>query len=280
MQTNNINGNVSTEHSQSGRDTITSAFQKAQTKRSAALMPYFTLGYPDRQTALNVVEAIAPYSDLIELGVPFSDPLADGPTVQHSTQIALENGTTVTDCLSMVSELRERGVTTPFCLMGYYNPMIAYGLERYVNDAKAAGAQGFIVPDLPPEEAEEFLQLTSAAGMAYIYLLAPTSNADRIAQVTAVANGFIYLVSVTGVTGARASLHHDLDAFIERVRAQTDASLAVGFGISTPELAASVGALADGVIVGSALINAVNAADDKPQAAAEFVQSLAAALEK
>ena len=271
---------MSTEHSQSGRDTITSAFQKAQTKRSAALMPYFTLGYPDRQTALNVVEAIAPYSDLIELGVPFSDPLADGPTVQHSTQIALENGTTVTDCLSMVSELRERGVTTPFCLMGYYNPMIAYGLERYVNDAKAAGAQGFIVPDLPPEEAEEFLQLTSAAGMAYIYLLAPTSDADRIAQVTAVANGFIYLVSVTGVTGARASLHHDLDAFIERVRAQTDASLAVGFGISTPELAASVGALADGVIVGSALINAVNAADDKPQAAAEFVQSLAAALEK
>ncbi len=271
MQTDNMNKN--------GRITISTAFQKAQTKRSAALMPYFTLGYPDRATALDVIEAIAPYSDLIELGVPFSDPLADGPTVQHSTQIALENGKTVADCLSMVSELRERGVTTPFCLMGYYNPMIAYGLERYVNDAQAAGAQGFIVPDLPPEEAEEFLRLTTAAGMAYIYFLAPTSDANRIAQVTAVANGFIYLVSVTGVTGARASLHHDLGAFIERVRAQTDASLAVGFGISTPELAASVGNLADGVIVGSALINAVNMADDKPAAAAEFVQSLAAALE-
>ncbi len=280
MRENSMNGKAFTEHSGNGRKTITTAFQKAQSNRSAALMPYFTLGYPERQTALDVIEAIAPHSDLIELGVPFSDPLADGPTVQHSTQVALENGTTVADCLAMVTELRERGVTTPFCLMGYYNPIIAYGLERFVNDAKAAGAQGFIVPDLPPEEAEDFLRLTADAGMAYIYFLAPTSDAERIAHVSAAANGFIYLVSVTGVTGARASLHHDLGAFIERVRAQTDASLAVGFGISTPELAASVGALADGVIVGSALINAVNAAaNDKPAAAAEFVKTLAAALE-
>lgn len=258
-----------------GRRRIAAAFAQAQQSQTAALMPYYTLGYPDRQTALAVIEAIAPYSDLLELGVPFSDPLADGPTIQRSTQVALENGTTVAGCLEMLTELRQRGVDKPAMLMGYYNPILAYGLERYVHDAAAAGADGFIVPDLPPEEAEELEQATVAAGLALIHFLAPTSNPARIAQVAGRAQGFIYLVSLTGVTGARTAVQTDLAPFIGRVRQQTGVPLAVGFGISTPEQAAQIGGLADGVIVGSALINAVNRAEeDKPGAAAAFVRAL------
>jgi tryptophan synthase alpha chain len=257
-----------------GRTRIIAAFAQAQQTQSAALMPYFTLGFPDRATSLDVVEGIAPYSDLIELGVPFSDPLADGPTIQRSTQIALENGTSTADCLAMVGELRRRGVEKPFLLMGYYNPVLAYGIEAYVRDAAAAGADGFIVPDLPPEEAGEFEQAAQAAGLAFIHFLAPTSSAERIANVAARAQGFIYLVSLTGVTGARTQVQADLGAFVARVRAQTAVPLAVGFGIGTPEQAAKVGALADGVIVGSALVNAADKAEDKAGAAAAFVASL------
>lgn len=261
-----------------GRSRIAAAFHQASQTQTAALMPYFTLGYPDRATSLAVVEAIAPYSDLLELGVPFSDPLADGPTVQRSTQIALENGTTSADCLAMLHELRERGVTTPVLLMGYFNPILAYGIANYVRDAAEAGAAGFIVPDLPPEEAAELEALADAAGMVLIHFLAPTSSPARIAAVTARAQGFIYLVSLTGVTGARRQLQHDLGDFVARVRAQATVPLAVGFGISTPEQATQVGRLADGVIVGSALINAVAGSEDKVEEATRFTRSLQAAL--
>ena len=260
---------------ENGRFRIAAAFQNAQQTRTAALMPYFTLGYPDKDTSLDIIEAIAPYSDLIELGVPFSDPLADGPTIQQSTQISLENGTTVAGCLEMVKELRRRGVTTPFMLMGYYNPVLAYGQEQYVKDAAEAGADGFIVPDLPPEEADELEAIATESGMALIHFLAPTSNEERIADVTARAQGFIYMVSLTGVTGARSAISDDLADFIERVRAQAKVPLAVGFGIGSPEQAGTVGEMADGVIVGSAVINSANAVDsEKPNAVAEFVRSL------
>ena len=265
--------------STNGRARIAAAFARAQQAQSAALMPYYTLGYPDRQTALDVVTAVAPYSDLLELGVPFSDPLADGPTIQHSTQIALENGTTVSGCLAMLRELRQRGVTTPVMLMGYYNPILAYGITNYVRDAAAAGADGFIVPDLPPEEADELEQTAAAVGLVLIHFLAPTSSPARIANVAGRAQGFIYLVSLTGVTGARTAVQTDLASFVARVRQQAHVPLAVGFGISTPQQAAQIGGMADGVIVGSALINAVDRADaDKPGAAAAFVQALRAAL--
>ena len=264
--------------SESGRARIAAAFQKAQQRQTAALMPYFTLGYPDRETSMAVIEAIAPYSDLVELGVPFSDPLADGPTIQRSTQIALERGTTTAACLEMVSALRRRGISTPFMLMGNSNPILASGEARYVRDAAAAGADGFIVPDLPPEEAGDLERLADAAGLALIHFLAPTSSPARIGKVTVRAQGFIYLVSLTGVTGARRSLQQDLADFVARVRARTSLPLAVGFGISTPEQAAAVGRLADGVIVGSALINAADTADDKPAAAAQFVRTLQQAL--
>jgi len=263
-----------------GRDHIAAAFAQAQETQSAALMPYFTLGFPDRATSLDVVEAIAPYSDLIELGVPFSDPLADGPTIQRSTQIALENGTTTADCLAMVRELRARGVNKPFMLMGYYNPILAYGIEAYVRDAAAAGADGFIVPDLPPEEADEFEQAAQAANLVLVPFLAPTSNPERIADIAPRAQGFIYLVSVAGVTGARTQVQSDLGEFVARVREQAQVPLAVGFGIGTPEQAAKVGGLADGVIVGSALVNAADKADAKAEAAGAFVASMQAGLKK
>lgn len=257
---------------------ISAAFTQA-VRGAAALMPYYTLGYPDRETSLDIITAIAPYSDLLELGVPFSDPLADGPTIQHSTQVSLEQGTTVTGCLEMLAELRRRGVTIPILLFGYYNPFLAYGLDALVKAARQAGAQGFIVPDLPPEEADDLEAAAHREGLAYVHFLAPTSSPTRIAAVTSRAQGFIYLVSVTGVTGARQSLQSDLYGFIGRVRSQTTTPLAVGFGISTPQQAADTGRLADGVIVGSALINAVNAEPaDKPAAAARFVQSLQKAL--
>lgn len=260
-----------------GLEAIAAAFEQA--RGTAALMPYFTLGYPSREESLAIIEAIAPYSDLLELGVPFSDPLADGPTVQHSTQVSLEQGTTLADCLDMVAELRRRGVRTPVLLMGYYNPFLAFGLDKLAHAAVESGAQGFIVPDLPPEEAYELAGAAAAEGLAYIYFLAPTSNPQRIEIVTTLANGFIYLVSVTGVTGARQAIDSDLDGFVGRVRGQTTSPLAIGFGISTPEQAARIGRLADGVIVGSALINAINAAEhDKPAAAATYVASLKAAL--
>ncbi len=264
--------------SANGRFRITTAFHQAQQTQLAALMPYFTLGYPDKATSLAIIEAIAPYSNLLELGVPFSDPLADGPTIQHSTQIALEQGTTTAVCLEMLHTLRQKGIHTPALLMGYYNPILAYGPARYVQDAAAAGADGFIVPDLPPEEADELEQLAQAAGLVLVHFLAPTSHPARIQAVARRAQGFIYLVSVTGVTGARQQLQTDLQTFVSRVRAHTDVPLAVGFGISTPTQAAQVGQLADGVIVGSALINAVNRATDKPAAAAEFVRQLRQAL--
>lgn len=269
-----------TDTHENGRSHVAAAFDQAHSRRTAALMPYYTLGYPDRATSLDIIAAIAPHCDLLELGVPFSDPLADGPTIQHSTQVSLEQGTTLSGCLEMVRELRARGVTVPFMLFGYYNPLLAYGLDRVVADARDAGVQGFIVPDLPPEEATELEQLAEAAGLVYVHFLAPTSSPHRIEHVTARARGFIYLVSVTGVTGARGSLHDDLAPFVARVREQTTAPLAVGFGISSPAQAASVGQMADGVIVGSALINAIDAADDKPAAAAAFVQSLQTALNK
>ncbi len=245
----------------------------------AALMPYFPLGFPDAGTSLNVIEAMSKAgADAFEIGLSFSDPLADGPVIQHATQIALEKGITVAKSLALIAELRSRGVTQPFLLMGYFNPMLTYGLERFVNDAAAAGVDGFIVPDLPPEEADELDRLCADRGLGLIYFLAPTSTDERLKLVAAKARGFIYLVSLTGVTGARAKLAENLGNFVDRVRHATSTPIAIGFGVSTPEQAADVSRLADGVIVGSRVVQIVDRADDKAQAAAQFVRELKSAM--
>jgi tryptophan synthase alpha chain len=259
---------------------IAEAFANAQKVQCAALMPYYTLGYPSKDVSLAIIEAISANSDLIELGIPFSDPVADGPTIQQSTQLSLENGTTSESCLEMVRELRERGVMTPFLLMGYYNPILAYGEQRFVQDAADAGADGIIVPDLPPEEADSLERHASVYGLAIIHFLAPTSNHRRVRLVVARASGFIYMVSVTGVTGARGSLPNQSTRSLSDVRALTDLPIAVGFGISTPAQATRIGKQADGVIVGSALINEVDKAQNKPELAARaFVEKLQIALQ-
>lgn len=234
-----------------GVQRIAQAFSKGR----PAFMPYSVLGYPNRQASLEVITAVVEAgADLLELGVPFSDPLADGPTIQAATQKSLENGTTVKDCLAITRDLRRQGVDTPALLMGYINPMLAYGLEQFVADAAASGVDGFIVPDLPPEEAGELEALCDARGLALVYLLAPTSTPNRIKLAAEKSRGFIYLVSLTGVTGARSDLPPGLAEFVARVRQQTGTPLAVGFGIGNGEQARAVAQLADGVIVGSALV--------------------------
>ncbi len=244
-----------------------------------ALMPYFTLGYPDYDTSLDIIQACAQAgADAMELGIPFSDPLADGPTIQHSTHVALEQGMTVARCLQGVRDLRARGVTIPFILMSYLNPLLAYGLSDFVAHAAAAGANGLIIPDLPPDEGEELRMLCQEHDLDLVFLLAPNSPPARVQQVVQASRGFIYLVSVTGVTGVRETLPPHLPQFVQRVRAATQKPLAVGFGIATPQQAAAVGQLADGVIVGSALIKAVTAAEDPVAAAETFVASLRDAL--
>ncbi|MBI5566702.1 MAG: tryptophan synthase subunit alpha [Chloroflexi bacterium] len=245
----------------------------------AALMPYFPLGFPDAATSLDVIVAMSEAgADAFELGLSFSDPLADGPVIQHATQIALEQGITVAKALAMIAELRARGVKQPFLLMGYFNPMLAYGLERFVNDAAVAGVDGFIVPDLPPEEADDLDRLCADRGLGLIYFLAPTSTDERLKLVAAKARGFIYLVSLTGVTGTRSKLADNLGTFVDRVRHATTTPIAIGFGVSTPEQAADVSRLADGVIVGSRLVQIVDRAEDKAQAAAQFVRALKSAM--
>lgn len=263
----------------SGLEHIAVSFAAAKAEKRAALMPYFTLGFPTRNASLAIIESIAKSgADLIELGVPFSDPLADGPTIQRSTQVALHNRIRLADCLEITAELRSRGVRQPLLLMGYYNPVLAYGPARFVADSTAAGVSGFIIPDLPPEEAGDFEADCAVYGLALVYLLAPTSTPERITMISERGQGFLYLVSLTGVTGARNTLPPDLQAFVKRVRACTELPLAVGFGISTAEHVRSVAQIADGVIVGSALINAVEGTERPAQAAAAFIGGLRAAL--
>ncbi|MCS6872346.1 MAG: tryptophan synthase subunit alpha [Anaerolineae bacterium] len=258
---------------QSGLDAIVQTFQRAKTERRATFMPFFTVGYPDLPTSLHVLQALAEAgADALEIGMPFSDPLADGPTIQHASQVALERGTRLSDCIDAVRTLRARGLDVPLVMMGYLNPLLAYGLERFVTEAAEAGASGFIVPDLPPEEAEEFRALCDAHGLGFTPLIAPNSTPTRITEVAKTARGFLYLVSVTGVTGARDTLPSDLTEYIARVRALTDLPLAVGFGISKPSQARQVAAHADGVIVASALIRLMESEG------IEAVRSLAASL--
>ncbi|MCA9883525.1 MAG: tryptophan synthase subunit alpha [Anaerolineae bacterium] len=259
-----------------GLEAIAEIFQQAKDENRAAFLPYFPIGYPDYDTSLDAIAAMAEVGvDGFEIGVPFSDPLADGPTVQAATQKSLENGTTVKTCLHAVHKLRERGITQPMLMMSYANPLVAYGSEQFVIDAKAAGADGLIVPDLPPEEAAYFADACAREGMALVFFLAPTSNDARIQLVAENARGFIYVVSLTGITGARDALPADLSQTIANIRRLTDTPLVLGFGISTPEHARMMNSLVDGFIVGSAMVRAAKeGVDAVGKLAAELRNSL------
>jgi len=246
-------------------------------KNKPIFMPYFPLGYPDLDTSIDVIEALAKNgADLIEVGLSFSDPLADGPVIQKATQVALEKGITVKKSLAAVAELRKRGLDIPLVLMGYYNPMLAYGLERFVRDAGQAGADGFIVPDLPMEESDEFENV--AGDLPLIRMLAPTSSPERMEIIARNARGFIYLVSVTGITGERKSLAEGLGDLIAKVREHTSTLVCVGFGIGTPEQAKEVGRMADGVIVGTACVRTIGGSETPVETAQQFAAEFHSAL--
>jgi tryptophan synthase alpha chain len=234
---------------------IAETFARLRREGRLALMPYLTVGFPERQSTLDLVPALeAAGASLFELGVPFSDPLADGATIQRATQRALDNGVNLAACIETVAALRARGVQAPLLLMGYYNPLLRYGIERACADLAVAGGDGWIIPDMPPEESADLHAAAAAHGLDLIMFVAPTTPDERIAAIAARASGFIYVVSLTGVTGARASLSANLGAVIERVRHVSDLPLVVGFGISSAAHVADVARIADGAIVGSALI--------------------------
>ena len=256
---------------------IAETFARLKADGRTALMPYLMTGFPERDSALELAPALeAAGADLFELGVPFSDPLADGATVQRASERALANGVRLPFCIETAALLRARGVRAPLVMMGYFNPFLQYGLTRFAAAAAAAGIDGLIVPDLPPEEAEECQAACRAAGIDLILFVAPTTPDERIAEVARLSSGFIYCVSLTGVTGARLELWEGLPDFLGRVRRHTDLPLVVGFGISTAAHVRQVGAHADGAICASALINAIEAAPLEQQVAAAtaFLRSL------
>jgi tryptophan synthase alpha chain len=256
---------------------IAATFARLQGEGRGALMPFVTVGDPSPDRSPEVLRAVVRGgADLIELGFPYSDPLADGPTIQKSSQRALAAGTTLDQVFAIAAALRQE-TDIPLVLMTYFNPILQRGPERYLATAKEVGIDGLIVPDLPPDEGAEFY----AAGIDPILLLAPTSTDDRIRLACDGGRGFIYYVSLTGITGARADLAADLSEKLTHIRGFTDLPLAVGFGISTPDHVAEVTRFADGAIVGSALVRVVEEhrdAADLPERVEAFVASLAAGV--
>ena len=242
-----------------------------------ALAPYITIGFPDVPTSEELVRTVLDSGgDMLELGVPFSDPLADGPTIQMTTYRALQNGVTVSECLAVVRRLRASGVEAPLVFLGYYNPYFRYGIESFLDDAADAGVDGMIVPDLPTVEATQFGEMCRNRGIHLIPMLAPTSSDERIKDACKAAGGFIYCVSLTGVTSARRTLSRATAGLVERIRQHTDLPILVGFGVSTEEHLVEIGTYAEGAAVGSALLDAIDKAppDGKVEAARDFIHSL------
>lgn len=262
---------------------IDARFSELKRRSEAALIPFITAGDPNMETTLKVLAALEEGgADCVELGVPFSDPMADGLTIQRSSERALKKGTSLPLILEMVREFRRKS-EMPVILFGYYNPFFRFGLERFTCKARAAGVDGILCVDLPPEESGELSRRTRAQGLDSIFLLAPTSDARRIKLVAERGRGFIYYVSVTGVTGARKSFEDRLPQQVARVRRYTSLPVGVGFGISTPEQAAWVASFADAVVVGSALIGIMEKArrqQEKVRRAGVFISHLKKAMRK
>ncbi|WP_059052530.1 tryptophan synthase subunit alpha [Paenibacillus senegalimassiliensis] len=236
---------------------LDAAFAKLKADGRTALIPFITVGDPDPETTLDILEALEQAgADVVELGVPYSDPLADGPVIQRASERALRHGITIASCIRTAAQARERGISLPFVLFTYYNPVLQMGIEGFLQEVNAAGISGLIIPDLPFEESEEMLALADAANIKLIPLVAPTSS-GRISRILDRARGFIYCVSSLGVTGERTSFHTDVDEFIASVKAQTDLPVAVGFGISSREQVQRFAELCDGAVVGSAIVRKI-----------------------
>jgi tryptophan synthase alpha chain len=254
---------------------IASVFAKPDHK---AFIPYVTVGYPDIEATLRVVPLLAESGcDLVELGIPFSDPIADGVTIQKSSFHALQNGVTPKVCLEVAQKLN-RELKIPLVFMSYFNPILAYGLEEFCTACASSGIDGLIIPDLSPEEGSALEIITQNHGLDLIYLLAPTSTEKRIQLVALKSRGFIYLVSVTGVTGARDNLPSGLEAFVTRVRKVAAQPLCLGFGISTPQQARQISKIVDGVIIGSRIIQLIDE-DKSLNLVQDFARQLREALD-
>jgi tryptophan synthase alpha chain len=259
---------------------IDAFFNDSRRQGCKALITYLTVGYPTTDATLEIAQALVDGGcDIIELGIPFSDPLADGATIQRASQRALEAGITPHKCLEVAAKLRKR-VDIPLLFMGYYNPMLHYGLDKFCAASHKAGIDGFIVPDLPPDEGSEAEAIMKKHGLDLVYLVAPASaSEERLKFIAGRAQGFIYVVSLKGVTGARAVISNDLDKFISRVRKVTDKPLCVGFGISTPEQAQRVAGLADGIIIGSRILDIIEKSKRPAADVKAFIQDVRTAID-
>lgn len=254
---------------------IGQTFRTLKQKGKKAFIPYIMAGDPSLEITEKTVHLLKECgADIVELGVPFSDPLADGPTIQRASERALLNGITLKKVVSFVKTLRNT-TEVPIVLMTYFNPVFKYGPGRFVTDAADAGVDGVIIPDLPPDEAGDFIKLSRKAGLDTIFLIAPTSTEDRIKKVTKAARGFVYYVSITGITGSVLTLDGSMDVVISHIRRHTEKPVAVGFGISRPEEASVVSGMADGVIVGSAIVRMLH---ESPEALRQYLVSLRKAI--
>lgn len=261
---------------------IDKMFEEKRVAGKTAFIPYVTAGYPDLKTTEALIPALEKSgADLLELGVPFSDPIADGPTIQKASTLALENGATLSKILSLAKSVRKK-VKMPILLFSAYNPFVRYGLERLVKRCRNAGIDGLLIPDLPPEEADDLISLCRDADLRLVFLIAPTTTSERTRLIAEKSSGFIYYVSTRGVTGARKSLPKDVAKHLTEIREFTDKPVAVGFGISRPEHVVSLKDKADGIIVGSAIIRKIESGKnvkERVRLVSGFVKSLTSVLD-
>jgi tryptophan synthase alpha chain len=262
---------------------IAEAFRKAESEDRATFIPFLTAGFPDYATAEEILVALEDNgADIIEIGLPFSDPLADGPTIQHSSRIALDNGVTPPEVFRFVSRVRSR-LSCPLVIMTYVNPVLSMGLDMFAAKAKETGVSGVIIPDLPPEEAEDWIKAADDQNVDTIFLVAPNTPLPRTEFVSSKTSGFLYYVSMTGTTGSDVVLTDDVLNHLNHVRNKSDSPVAIGFGISQPEHAAALASKADGVIVGSAIIREIIAQESpkaQVQSVSKFARSMSQALHR
>jgi tryptophan synthase alpha chain len=265
-------------------DRLAARFASCAAQGRAALVTFVTAGDPDRTTSAAILRALtANGADIVELGMPFTDPMADGAAIQLGNIRSLDAGMRLRDLLAMVADFRREDAATPIILMGYFNPILAYGCAHFAADAKAAGLDGAIIVDLPPEEAGELVPDLAAHGLHLVRLATPTTDAARLPRVLDGASGFLYYVAVAGVTGASAASTTDIAAAVARLKRSTDLPIAVGFGVHTPDQAAAIAAHADAVVVGSAIVDTIGAAaseraNDIPARVGALVADLAGAV--
>ena len=254
---------------------IDAKFAELKAEGRKAFVSYVMAGDPDYDTSLEIMKGLPGAGvDIIEMGLPFTDPMADGPTIQLAGQRALEAGQTLKKTLAMAHAFRQDDDTTPIVMMGYYNPIFSYGVDRFLVDAKAAGIDGLIVVDLPPEEDEELCLPAQAAGLNFIRLATPTTDDKRLPKVMQNTSGFVYYVSITGITGSANAVATDVGPEVARIKAATDLPVIVGFGIKTPEASRSIASVADGAVVGSAIVEKI-AQGQSPAEVLAFVKGLA-----